>query len=64
LPRRTSAPALVESVGSTGMTVKHSVADESLEPPMPLAESPLKVARQQYRPVEVTYAVGERTVTG
>jgi hypothetical protein len=34
--------------------MKHSLADESLELAMPLAESPLKVARQQYRPVEVT----------
>ena len=31
---------------------------------MPLAESPLNVARQQYRPADVTYAVGETTVTG
>src|SRR4029079_10996785 len=31
---------------------------------MPLSESPLKTARQQYRPAEVTYAVGETTVAG
>ena len=47
LPSVTSAPAVVASVGVTGLTVKHSVADESLEPGMPLAESPLKTARQQ-----------------
>ena len=53
-PRLTSAPAVVASVGVTGLTVKHSVAVESVEPGMPLAESPLKIARQQYRPAEVT----------
>jgi len=31
----------------TGFTVKHSVADESLEDGMPLALSPENVARQQ-----------------
>src|SRR6185436_1971746 len=64
LPRRTSAPAVVASVGVTGFTVKHSDALESLDPGMPLAESPLNTARQQYRPADVTYAVGDETVTG
>jgi hypothetical protein len=44
--------------------VKHSDALESLDPGMPLAESPLNTARQQYRPADVTYAVGDETVTG
>jgi hypothetical protein len=47
LPRLTSSPAVVARVGVTGLTVKHSVALESLEPGMPLAESPLQVAREQ-----------------
>jgi hypothetical protein len=63
-PRVTSAPAVVVNVGVTGFTVKHSVADESLEPVMLFAASPLKVALQQYRPAAVTQALGETTVTG
>jgi hypothetical protein len=38
---------MVDSVGVTGLTVKHSPADESDDPGMPFAESPLNVARQQ-----------------
>ena len=64
LPSKTSDPAVVARVGVTGFTVKHSESRESDEPGMPLAESPLNVARQQYRPADVTYAVGDRTVTG
>ena len=54
VPSRTSSPAEVERLGVTGLTVKHSVALESDEPGMPFAESPVHVARQQYRPAEVT----------
>ena len=54
LPNVTSGPAVVDSAGVTGLTVKHSFAVESLEPLMLLAESPLNSARQQYRPAEVT----------
>jgi hypothetical protein len=46
------------------LTVKHSLERESDDDGMPLAESPLNVARQQYRPAEVTHAVGEATVAG
>jgi hypothetical protein len=46
-PRFTSAPAEVDNVGVTGLTVKHSFALESLELGMPLALSPLNAARQQ-----------------
>ena len=46
-PRLPPGPAVVDSVGVTGVTVKHSVADESLELGMPLAASPLNTARQQ-----------------
>jgi hypothetical protein len=55
---------VVARPGVTGLTVKHSVALESEDPLMPLAVSPLKTARQQYRPADVTYAVGDATVTG
>ena len=47
LPSVTSGPAVVARAGVTGLTVKHSPALESLEPGIPLAESPVKVARQQ-----------------
>jgi len=36
----------------------------SLEPVMLLALSPVNSPRQQYRPADVTYAVGDTTVTG
>src|SRR6478736_6109859 len=64
LPRMTSALAVVDSVGVTGVTVKHSPALESFEPGMLFAASPENSARQQYRPAEVTHALGESTVTG
>jgi hypothetical protein len=54
LPSDTPGPAVVANVGVTGVTVKHSVAEESAEVGIPLAASPLNVARQQYRPAEVT----------
>ena len=47
VPKLTPALAVVASVAVTGLTVKHSVDAESLEPGMPFAESPLKAARQQ-----------------
>src|SRR5436190_19541672 len=37
VPSVTSAPAVVGNAGVTGLTVKHSPAEESLEPGMPLA---------------------------
>ena len=59
----TQVCALVSEEG-TAFTVKHSLADESLEPGMPLAASPLKTARKQYRPGWVTVTTSETTVTG
>ena len=41
LPMKTSGPADVLRSGFTGVTRKHSVAAESLDPGMPLAVSPL-----------------------
>ena len=54
VPSVTPGPAVVDKVGVTGVTMKHSVADESLELGIPFAASPLKTALQQYRPAEVT----------
>src|SRR3954447_1544892 len=53
-----AATAWVEIAGVRGATVKHSVELWSLEPGTPIAESPLKSARKQYRPAEVTVATG------
>ena len=41
------APAIVEIVGLTGLTRKHSPALESSEPIRPMSSSPANVARQQ-----------------
>ena len=54
-------PALVVSVGFTGLTVKHSVALLSVDGGTPVAV-PEQSARQQYRPAELTVAVGDVTV--
>ena len=63
----TSAPAVVVSVGCTGLIVKHSDVvppsatdfDGSLDAGTPTSESPEYSARQQYRPADVSVAASE-----
>jgi hypothetical protein len=54
LPRKTSVLAVVARLGVTGVTVKHSPVDESLDPGIAFAASPVNTARQQYLPTDVT----------
>jgi hypothetical protein len=60
----TSSLAVVDNVGVTGVTVKHSPAPASFDAGMLFAASPENSPRQQYRPAAVTHAVGETTVAG
>jgi hypothetical protein len=46
------------------LTTKHSLDLLSEEPGTPLAKSPEKSARQQYRPAEVTIIASDATVLG
>ena len=66
-PSVTSAPAVVVSVGCTGLIVKHSDVvppsatdfDGSVDAGTPTSESPEYSARQQYRPADVSVAESE-----
>jgi hypothetical protein len=53
--------AFVESVGVTGLTVKHSVELESDDPPRSLGLVAVNSARQQYRPASVSVMLLEVT---
>src|SRR5262245_1151742 len=60
LPPRVIGPeAVVGIIGTTGLTTKHSFAEESLASGTPLVPD-VKTPRQQYLPADVTCAAAER----